>query len=186
MRQSAASDILFQREIYIQSSAVLSLSYLLCKCLIKMDKCAVRECADMQAVPGVASGIGAAAVRLYQEKRPQREVLNPLPSHGIPSPHQGGRYSSPFYCSLQKTKSCRGRAHTERTREESTRVRAYALPNVWREQECGPYSMNSCCTRFICVGNKLCVCLNLARAKNFANGSFENAEKFPSISAAYP
>jgi hypothetical protein len=51
----------------------------------------------------------------------------------------------------------------------------YKLLNRWCTRQWSVFYMNRCCTRLI-----------FAYAKNFANGSFDNAVKIPSSAAAYP
>jgi hypothetical protein len=64
-------------------NAVLSVSWLLCNSVLKMDNCIFREYTDTHLILGKSRGNDAAAVRLYAERYPQRRLPKQLTFHAI-------------------------------------------------------------------------------------------------------
>lgn len=66
-------------ELYVQSSAILSVLYgqLLCKSVLNVDSYTFFEYANMHIIFDSAHGTGTAAVRLCTERYPQHRLLNP-------------------------------------------------------------------------------------------------------------
>jgi hypothetical protein len=70
-------------ELNLLSSAVVSMSQLLCKPMLKMGNYAFSECSEMRLILGEARCNGTIAVRLCAEEYQRRRLQKPRTIHAI-------------------------------------------------------------------------------------------------------
>jgi hypothetical protein len=110
-------------ELYIHSSAAISMSQLLWSSVLKMDNYTFQEYANMHLILGEAHGNGVAAVWLYAERYPQHRLLNPHTFHWKLDQEEWYCFPSYMHGGRQKIEKCTnrwcGRVQSEMRRRES-------------------------------------------------------------------